>query len=117
STDRSTSGSSITFNVALSVAAGADVTMHYATLGTGNAVPNTDYTPVDGTLTIPAGSKNGTIKVDVAAGNLRQPNQTFQVQLSDAKNCTIKTDKATGTIVNENCLYFPVDNTGYTTPD
>ena len=33
------------------------------------------------------------------------------------QNCSIKTDKTTGTIINENGLYFPVDNTGYTTPD
>lgn len=117
STERSIAGSSITFNVALSTAASADITLHYATLGTGNAVADKDYTPVDGTLTIAAGSKSGTIKVNVSADSLRQPNQTFQVQLSDPKNCTIKTDKATGTIINENCLYFPVDNTGYTTPN
>ncbi|HNP22127.1 MAG TPA: family 16 glycosylhydrolase [Panacibacter sp.] len=117
STDRSVSGSSITFNVALSAAPSADVSLHYASLATGNAVAGKDYTAVEGTLVIPAGTKSGSIKVDVSADSLRQPNQTFQVQLSDAKNCSIKTDKATGTIINENGLYFPVDNTGYTTPD
>ena len=44
-------------------------------------------------------------------------NQTFYVQLDAPKNCTLKTSKGFGTIINENGLYFPVDNTGYSTPN
>jgi beta-glucanase (GH16 family) len=39
------------------------------------------------------------------------------VQLSNPKNCTLTTSQVTGTIVNENLLYFPVDSIGYSTPN
>jgi beta-glucanase (GH16 family) len=47
---------------------------------------------------------------------LRRESQLFFVQLSNPKNGTIKVGKGTGTIKNENGLYFPVDNAGYNTP-
>ena len=75
-----------------------------------------DYVAKSGTLTIAAGQKVGYIDIQVKGDSLRGIEKFFWVKLSNPKNCTIKVDKATGTIVNANGLYFPVDNVGYSTP-
>lgn len=50
--ERSTTGSTYTFNVALSKAASAEVSLNYTTVAA-TAVENTDFTPTSGTLKIP----------------------------------------------------------------
>ncbi|HVX49467.1 MAG TPA: family 16 glycosylhydrolase [Chitinophagaceae bacterium] len=115
SQDRSASASTFQFKVTLSKAASQDVTVHYATTD-GTAVKNTDYTAADGTATIAAGKLSAAIDIQVTGDSTRKNDQDFYVQLSDPKNCTLGNSKATGTIVNADGLYFPVDNTGYSTP-
>ncbi len=115
SANRNGAGSVFQFSVALSSAAVGDVTLHYATQP-GTALENADFTAATGTLTIASGKTSGTIDVQIKGDSLRKENQVFYVQLDAPKNCTIKTSKGTGTIVNVNGLYLPVDNTGYTTP-
>ena len=112
---RSTTSSNYRFSVILDQAASQEVTIGYSTEA-GTALANTDFKPVTGTLTIPANQKQGNIDVEVIGDSTRKDDQTFFVKLSNAKNCTIKEGKATGTIINANGLYFPVDNTGYSTP-
>lgn len=91
------------------------ITVSYATLP-GTAVAGTDYTAVSGSLTIPANQSVGYIDVPVIGDSLRQPDQTFFVQLSNPTNATISgTGKATGTIQN-NGTYYPTDSAGYTSP-
>ncbi|HWB28444.1 MAG TPA: family 16 glycosylhydrolase [Chitinophagaceae bacterium] len=116
SQDRSTSSSTFHFSVSLSKAASQAVTVHYATAD-GTAIKNTDYTPATGTLTIATGKLSGTIDVEVTGDSTRKDDQAFYVALSDPQNCKLGNTKATGTIINANGLYFPVDNTGYSTPD
>lgn len=114
--ERGTINSTFHFSVTLSKAATQDVTMHYATAA-GSAVANTDFVPVSGTLTIAAGKTSGSIDVEVKGDSTRKDDQEFSVQLSEGLHCTFAQNQGTGTIVNANGLYFPVDNTGYTTPD
>ncbi|HVZ56732.1 MAG TPA: family 16 glycosylhydrolase [Chitinophagaceae bacterium] len=114
--ERSTQAAVFHFQVSLDRAATQDVSIQYATVP-GSAQAGKDFTTVSGTLHITAGSLTGTIDVPVSADSLRSPNKTFQVQLSNPQHCTLRTDHATGTIVDENGLYFPVDNTGYTGAD
>lgn len=114
--ERSSASSVFEFQVTLNAAATSDVSINYTTVD-GTAKKGTDYTETSGTLTIPAGSTKATIDVTVTGDSLRKPNQAFYVQLDAPKNCTLKNNKGTATIVNENGLYLPVENAGYTTPD
>lgn len=104
------------FTVTLSKASSQAVNIHYATVA-GTALAGTDFTATTGTLTIPANQLQGTIDVTVTGDSLRRDDQNFSVQLDNAQNCTLQNDKATGTIINKNLLYFPVANIGYSTPD
>jgi len=91
------------------------ITVNYATVD-GTASANKDFTPVQGTLTIPANTTVGFIDVSVKGDSLRQADQTFYLQLSAPVNAAILgTGKATITIQNRG-TYFPDDGTGYTTP-
>ena len=112
---RTTTVSSFRFNVYLDKPAAQEVTIAYATEA-GTALANTDFKPVSGSLVIPANQSSGYIDVEITGDSLRKEDQLFYVQLSNPKNCFLKAGKGTGTIVNANGLYFPVDNTGYSTP-
>ena len=112
---RNTTASNFRFNVYLDKAATQEVTIAYTTEA-GTALANTDFKPVNGTLVIPANQSSGYIDVEVTGDSLRKEDQLFYVQLSNPKNCVLKIGKGTGMIGNANGLYFPVDNTGYSTP-
>ncbi|MEP6845232.1 MAG: family 16 glycosylhydrolase [Panacibacter sp.] len=116
SSDRTVGDQTFQFQVSLSAKTTSDVTVHYSTVA-GTALEGQDYISATGTLTIPAGETKGTIDVTVKGDSLRTVSQQFYVQLDQPQNCTLKTSKGTGIIVNENGLYFPVDNTGYSTPN
>jgi hypothetical protein len=115
SNERSSNSLKFQFNITLDKVSTSAININYTTVD-GTALANTDYKPVSGTLTIPANSTSGSIEVEVNGDSTRKPNQTFSVQLSNPTNCTIATNKGTGTIINESLLYFPVDNAGYSTP-
>ncbi len=115
SESRKENTSSFNFTVSLSSKATEAVSIAYNT-EPGTAVAGEDFTPASGTLTIAAGQSSGTINIEVTGDSLRTANETFYVQLSAPVNCTLKTAKGTGTIINENGLYLPVDDAGYTTP-
>lgn len=116
SQNRLTSNSDFRFIVTLDEAASQEVKVDYTTQD-GSAVAGTDFIAKSGTLTIPAGQKSGFIDVQVKGDSLRGPDKLFTVKLSNPLNATIKDDKASGTIINANGLYFPVDNAGYSTPN
>jgi beta-glucanase (GH16 family) len=116
SQNRSTSNSVFHFSVSLNNASASDVSVDYSTVA-GTAIANTDFKPASGTVTIPANALSSTIDVEIIGDSLRQANKTFSVQLSNPKNCTLVTNQVTGTIINTDLLYFPVDNTGYSTPN
>lgn len=116
SQNRSTSNSIFHFSISLSGSYASDVTVDYTTVA-GDALANKDFKPVSGTLTIPSNSLTGKVDVEVIGDSLRQANQTFYVKISNPKNCTLGANQGTGTIINTDGLYFPVDNTGYSTPN
>lgn len=115
SQQRATGSSVFHFSVSLSKPAVNTVTIHYSTTA-GSALATTDFIPATGTLTIAANQQQGSIDVSVTGDSLRKDDQDFYVQLDNAQNCTLQNNKGTGTIVNKNGLYFPVANTGYSTP-
>ena len=90
------------FTVVLDFMSDRDVTVDYATSG-GTATAGEDYTPVTGTVTIPAGSGAVRIRVPVADDSLDEPAETLTVTLSAPANATLAGGavSATGTIVDD----------------
>ncbi|HLZ16877.1 MAG TPA: family 16 glycosylhydrolase, partial [Cyclobacteriaceae bacterium] len=113
---RTTGASEFNFAIALDKTSASDVSFHYTTQG-GTAEAGKDFVSNSGVLVVPAGSLTGSIKVTVTGDSIRKPNQDFSIELSEPKNCTFQRNQIKGTLVNENGSYFPVDNTGYSTPD
>ena len=89
------------------------MTASYTTVD-GTAKSGKDYTTATGTVRIPSGQSQATIEVTVSGDSLRRESQQFFVQLSAPKGCVLQSDRGTGTISNQNLLYFPVDPAGYT---
>ena len=89
----------VAFKVTLDSVSGADVTVDYATAD-GTATAAEDYTPVAGTLTIPAGSSSAEILVPVAGDDVDESNETFTLTLSGAQNVELARSSITATIVN-----------------
>ena len=88
------------FTVTLSAAAEREVTVEYAT-GGGTASPDEDYLPIKGTLRIPPGRTSETVKVEVIGDQTYEPDETFQLRLSEPRGANFDRDMATGIIAND----------------
>ena len=118
SNERTPTNTHYQFSVTLDKVSTSAVSIGYTTVD-GTAKANTDYKTTSGTLTIPANASSGTIDVEIIGDSTRKDNQYFTVQLSNPTNCTLANNQGSATIINENLLYYPVDNSataGYTTP-
>jgi hypothetical protein len=115
SQSRGVATSQFEFVISLDKASTSEATIDYTTKA-GTAEATKDFTAASGTLTISAGSKTGSIKIAITGDSTRKADQAFTIELSNPKNCTLPIDHLTGTIHNDVGTYFPVANTGYTTP-
>ncbi len=89
------------FAVTYSGAAVLPVTVAYSTVGI-TAVDGVDFLGVSGTLTFTLGGPTVQhITVSVAGDQTVEPNETFQVRLSDPVNGILLRSQATGTILND----------------
>ncbi len=96
--DGQASGTSIaTLTVSLSTPSGQAVMVAYATVA-GTATSGLDYQAASGTLTFLPGQTQQTIAVPVLADSTVEPNETFFVRLSNAKQATLARDQALVTI-------------------
>jgi hypothetical protein len=87
--------------VTLSARSGKPVTVQHATSG-GSATSGSDFQARTNTVTIPAGNTATTTGVNVFADNFREPDESFNRQLSSANNATI--DDAFGlTTISAHC--------------
>ena len=66
----------------LSTPSNLAVSVNYSTTA-GTATANSDYTPVSGTLTIAAGVTTATLSIPIVNDNLNEPNETFNLVLSN----------------------------------
>ncbi|MBD2141966.1 endo-1,3-1,4-beta-glycanase ExsH [Anabaena sp. FACHB-1250] len=66
----------------LSTPSNQGVSVNYSTTA-GTATANSDYTPVSGTLTIPAGATTATLSIPIVNDNFNEPNETFNLALSN----------------------------------
>jgi hypothetical protein len=97
---------SFVFTVTLSAAAVDPVTVSYKTADgtakTSQFVTNPDYVPTSGTLTFPAGTSTKTITVSVLGDKLKEPNESFFLNLSNlSPNAYFGDSQALGTIQND----------------
>lgn len=93
-------GSMLTFTVTLTTASTETVEFSYITQdGTATLA---DYTQVLVKMTaqIPAGQTSVDIQVAASVDGLAESNETFKLELSDPKNCTIADGEGVGTITN-----------------
>jgi len=88
------------------------------TLKDGTATAGKDYVTTSGTVTIPANKTTTDLSITIKADptNTRQENLTFNIVLSNPKNCSIASGTAQGTIIAEDRTNLATDTTGYRTP-
>lgn len=88
-----------TFTVSLSSAASQNVSFNFAT-SNGTATAGSDYTATNVNRTINAGSTSTTITVPILEDQLDEPDETFNVTVSNPINVTIADGTGIGTIVD-----------------
>lgn len=95
------SGTSVaTFNVLLSPASSQTVTVNYTTANN-TASAGTDYVAASGTLTFTPGQQSQPISVTINGDTTPEPNETFNVNLSNPVNATLGDNQGVGTIAND----------------
>lgn len=88
------------FTVSLSTTGNQPVTVAYATTD-GTATAGLDYVAQNGVLTFPANKKKAQkIKVTVLGDQLNEPNETFQIILSNPTNAILGDGIGMGMIIN-----------------
>jgi hypothetical protein len=97
--NQGTGSSTLTFTVSLSAAASGSVTVQYATQP-GTALAGTDYTSASGMLTFTAGQTSKTVSVTVLGATAPEPNQTFNLVLSNPSGATVGTGTGVATLVD-----------------
>ncbi len=71
------------------------------TAGAGTATPTTDFTPISGTVTIPAGSLSATVTVRTVGDTTIEPNETLVFSVVGVLNAVVGNASATGTILDD----------------
>ena len=103
----------MSMTVSLSELANGLVNVDYAT-SNGSATAGTDYIAQSGTLTIDSGFTSGTIDITVNGDTNYEPDETFNVTLSNASaNAILTSDIAIGTIRNDDASGL-LNDTGVT---
>jgi probable HAF family extracellular repeat protein len=99
-TEGNTGTRTATFTVTLSTSSTQPVTVAFATAN-GTATAGSDYTAQSGTVTFAPGQRSATITVVVKGDTSGEPNETFQVNLSQPVGAVIADGQGVGTIVDD----------------
>ena len=92
---------SASFTVSIPTPSGLDIMVDVAT-SDGSATQPSDYTTVPTTtVTIPAGSTTVNVSVPIINDALSEPNETYNVDLTNPVNATIVDNQGLGTITND----------------
>ena len=89
------------FPVTLNVKSTQTVTVNYITQN-GSATAGSDYAAQSGTVTFSPGIKKVNIAIIIDGDRIQEPNETFNVILSNPVNASLNDGVATGTIINYN---------------
>ena len=93
------------FSVILNKNAPQTVTVDYTTQD-GTATAGSDYVAQSGTLTFNPGIKRAVISITIDGDRIPEPNETFNILLSNPVNAILNDGRATGTIINYNTAAF-----------
>ncbi|TLY07521.1 MAG: hypothetical protein E6K85_09660, partial [Thaumarchaeota archaeon] len=106
----STEGNSSTTNFDFTVTRAGNTTgtssVHFTTAD-GTASSLSDYSSNSGTLNFAAGETTKTINVDINGDTVVEPDETFNVNLSNCTLCNIADAKGVGTIENDDLVTVP----------
>jgi hypothetical protein len=94
---------SAVFTVSLSSSSAQTVSVNFA-MADGTATAPFDYVKGSGVLTFPAGTTTRTFAVRVISDLLKEPDETFFVNLSNPVGATISDSQGIGTIRNDDVL-------------
>ena len=97
--DAAAASGTLSFEVTLSAAADAAVTVDYATAD-GTAEAGADYESASGTLSFAAGETAKTVEVTVLADDAAESDETLTLELSNASGAELGAATATGTITD-----------------
>jgi hypothetical protein len=89
------------FPVTLNKKSAQTVTVNYTTQD-GTAKADSDYVAQSGTVTFAPGIKRSVISIIINGDKIQEPDETFNVVLSDPVNANFNDSVATGTIINFN---------------
>ncbi len=92
--------------IRLGPASGREVTVDYAT-ASGTATAGSDFQPVSGTLTLPAGAVEGTVPVTVVGDTVAELDESFSLQLLASTTAFIDDGVGSGTIVDDDSRPVP----------
>jgi hypothetical protein len=102
--------SNMTFVVSLNAPATTASQVNYQTVPV-TATAGTDYTTTSGTLSFAIGQISKTVVVKITGDNNYEPNETFNLVLSNPVNIVISQGTATGTIINDDAAPFAFSST------
>lgn len=91
------------FTASLSAPSANSVTVDYAT-GAGTATSGADYVATSGTLTFAPGETNKMINVNVIGDLVAEPDESFQVNLSNAVGALLTDASGLGTIIDDEAV-------------
>lgn len=97
------------FTVTLSEPASDEVTVNFATVD-GTATAGADYTAQSGTLTFAPGETTATVTVAVVGDAIAEPDETFQVTLSQPSGAVIGDGQGLGTILDDEPPLLTINN-------
>ena len=89
------------FTVSLNRTVNEDVSFDYATAEIGEAAEGTDYQPISGSLTIPAGAAEETVTVTVLGDRLVEADERFHLEISGVTNADVRDGTGLGTILDD----------------
>jgi Putative metal-binding motif/Calx-beta domain len=101
-------------DVTLDKPASLPVSVHWATSNE-DAVAGIDYVAASGTLNIPGGSTSGTIQLKVIGDMLREGNERFDVNFSNAVNVVLPSDPQSRVMIIDDD-HGKINNTSLTIP-
>jgi len=108
--------STMTFTVRLNKTSTEDVFVNYTTNNV-SAAEGSDYESANGNITIPSGTTEFDLNINIIADENMEEDETFEVVLSNPINAFLSGSSsiAVGTILNDDSSN-PISNVGYTTP-
>jgi Calx-beta domain len=113
STEGNSGSRNATFTIKLGSQTAKQLSVDYTTSDQ-TATAGVDYTARSGTLTFSTNQTSATLTVPITGDTAIEPDETFQLMLSNPQNVTLERTTATGTIISDDSATGnPLDLTGF----